>query len=105
MPLRHPLTAAPTLSHDLSIFRFLSSRQSITSEMRSDPDVVAVRSGGMPASMGRGKTGLMPAPSLGWVLHSLPALACLSLPCAVRMRFSPFSSSSECFERSQGRGS
>ncbi|KAL4860244.1 hypothetical protein ACK3TF_000429 [Chlorella vulgaris] len=38
---------------------------SITSEMRSDPDVVAVRSGGMPASMGRGKTGLMPAPSLG----------------------------------------
>ncbi|KAI3439093.1 hypothetical protein D9Q98_001503 [Chlorella vulgaris] len=40
---------------------------SITSEMRSDPDVVAVRSGGMPASMGRGKTGLMPAPSLGLV--------------------------------------
>jgi hypothetical protein len=47
--------------------------------MRSDADVVAVRSGGMPASMGRGKTGLMPAPSLGWVL---PQPACLGLPVA-----------------------
>jgi hypothetical protein len=39
--------------------------QTITSEMRSDPDVVAVRNGGMPQRLGRAKSGLAATPSLG----------------------------------------
>ena len=60
--------------------------------MRSDPDVVAVKNGGMPR-LARTKTGLAaaaPAPSLGCVLHSawlpswLPAvLDCGGLVCPV----------------------
>jgi hypothetical protein len=42
-----------------------SNMQNITSEMRTDPDVVAVRSGGMPSRIGRTKSGIAPAPSLG----------------------------------------
>lgn len=44
------------------------THSSITQEMRSDPDVVAVRSGGMPSRLGRQPTGVgavAPAPSLG----------------------------------------
>lgn len=43
--------------------------QTITQEMRNDPDVVAVRNGGMPSRLGRNKAGLgggaAAAPSLG----------------------------------------
>lgn len=56
----HPL--APSLSPPLILL------QNITQEARSDADVLAVRSGGMPTRLGRTKTGLggaAPAPSIG----------------------------------------
>ncbi|KAL4434489.1 hypothetical protein ABPG75_000930 [Micractinium tetrahymenae] len=53
------------------------THSSITQEMRNDPDVVAVRSGGMPSRLGRTKTGLggaaAPAPSLGGSLAAGPS--------------------------------
>ena len=64
-----------------------SASQNITQEMRSDPDVVAVRSGGMPSRLARTKTGAglaAPAPSLGCVGRGPGLLGMLSLRCTHR---------------------